>query len=185
MFLLLVICLWIEKAVTDACFCFWWFVCGLRKQPADKFRVAAAARLKLFNQSSRGPDLIFKTQSGSDRKKMFDWFKPNQAKPNPIGTWSNLLKPDHLKYQPIKLTQTNMIMSGFAIRATFYEKEMQIKGNIWLIEVRANRDNIGRHKEFDILVQTFGNTEKFGGDICIGSNLSNLDKCFSRGWENL
>ena len=53
------------------------------------------------------------------------------------------------------------------------------------IYLRANGDNIGRHKEFDILVQTFGNTEKFGGDICIGSNLSNLDKCFIRGRENL
>ena len=137
MFLRLVIWLWIEKAVTDACFCFWWFVCGLRKQPADKFRVAAAARLKLFNQSSRGPDLIFKTQSGSDRKKMFDWFKPNQAEPNPTETWSNSLKPDHLKSQPIELTQTNMILSGFAIRATFYELEMQIKGNVWLIEIRS------------------------------------------------
>ena len=81
--------------LTDACFCFWWFVCGLRKQPSDKFRVAAAARLKLFNQSSRGPDLIFKTQSGSDRKKMFDWFKPNQAKPSQIETgqihWSQTI----------------------------------------------------------------------------------------------
>ena len=90
----------------------------------------AAAGLNFSIKVPARVDLIFKTQSGSDRKKMFDWFKPNRAEPNPTETWSNSLKPDHLKYQPIKLTQTNMIMSGFAIRATFYEKEMQSKGNI-------------------------------------------------------
>ena len=45
---------------------------------SDKFRMAAAG----LNFSIKVParvDLIFKTQSGSDRKKMFDWLKPKQA----------------------------------------------------------------------------------------------------------
>ena len=57
-------------------FCFWWFVCGLRSLAC---RLVAALNFSI--KVPARPDLIFKTQSGSDRKKMFDWFKPNQAKP--------------------------------------------------------------------------------------------------------
>ena len=70
MFLLLVICLWIEK-----------------------FRLVAGGGLNFSIKVPARPDLIFKTQSGSDRKKMFDWFKPNQAKPKTEGSQVNVDKP--------------------------------------------------------------------------------------------
>ena len=38
----------------------------------------AAAGLNFSIKVPRAADLIFKTQSPPDRKKMFDWFKPNQ-----------------------------------------------------------------------------------------------------------
>ena len=93
----------------------------------------------------RAADLIFKTQSPPDRKKMFDWFKPNQDK---------FTKKENV------FTAKNKIGSirQFWFWTIWYN--VHIKGNVWLAEIQKmdiNSQGRQKHLTFRFITTHFFN----------------------------